>query len=340
MMKKYVLIAIWLAWYLLPEKMSGQTIAGVPEKYPEIPFVIRGHSGDLPLKVKLTVTDTINKHPLVILAGNSGFLDKESLKTEDTLFPAITAALCKNGFAVARPEFHGSCEITTPDLAGDILKVILYLNKKPYLDSTRTGLAGFDEGAIIASMAAGQYPSLRWLILVSAPALPGERTLAVRYTLHYSPDQSVTKTPADMKKNIEDIHRILKKVSDNKSAMQKISKYNPSFDPEKLKYYTSGWYRTFLGLMPEDYFKAVRCPVFCLYGADDLMTEPKLNMEALEKSFIFGGNPDYTLAEIPALDHYLMKPGKQKTGMDENPGIQSDPVKAIIDWILTPPVKK
>ena len=104
----------------------------------------------------------------------------------------------------------------------------------------------------------------------------------------------------------------------------------------QIKTVTSPWFRCFLTLNPEDYLSQVKCPLLAINGSLDLQVPPKENLQAVEKALIFGGNPRYTIEELPGLNHLFQS---ATTGSpSEYAKIEetiSPPALAIIgNWII------
>lgn len=47
----------------------------------------------------------------------------------------------------------------------------------------------------------------------------------------------------------------------------------------------------------------VKCPVLAINGEKDLQVPPKENLTAIEQALKAGGNKDYTVKELPGLNH-------------------------------------
>src|SRR5439155_12086266 len=83
------------------------------------------------------------------------------------------------GTAASKGTFHGA---TSADFAEDIRAGLAYLRTRPEIDSTRLGLLGHSEGALIAPMVAAKEPALRALVLLAGIARPARATLAFQMT--------------------------------------------------------------------------------------------------------------------------------------------------------------
>ncbi len=68
---------------------------------------------------------------------------------------------------------------------------------------------------------------------------------------------------------------------------------------------SSAWLRYLATHDPRPTLARVRCPVLALNGDRDLLVWSRDNVPALEQALKAGGNPDYTVKELPGLNHFL-----------------------------------
>lgn len=54
---------------------------------------------------------------------------------------------------------------------------------------------------------------------------------------------------------------------------------------------------------PRPTLQKVKCPVLAINGEKDLQVPPKENLAAIEQALKAGGNSDFTLKELPDLNH-------------------------------------
>jgi len=71
----------------------------------------------------------------------------------------------------------------------------------------------------------------------------------------------------------------------------------------QLKQVLSPWFRYFLTFDPKTALKKVECPVLSIIGEKDLQVPPKENSKAIEGALIDAGNTDFTIKELPQLNH-------------------------------------
>ena len=63
------------------------------------------------------------------------------------------------------------------------------------------------------------------------------------------------------------------------------------------------WFRHFLTYDPAPVLQKVKCPVLAINGEKDLQVDPQQNLPPIEAALKAGGNSDYTVKELPGLNH-------------------------------------
>ena len=63
----------------------------------------------------------------------------------------------------------------------------------------------------------------------------------------------------------------------------------------------------FLNSNPESYLTKLKCPVLAVYGDKDVQVPSKENIKSLKKALKQGKNEDYTIKEIPNLNHLFQR---------------------------------
>lgn len=96
------------------------------------------------------------------------------------------------------------------------------------------------------------------------------------------------------------------------------------------------WFNYFLTYDPKPTLSKVKCPVLAINGEKDLQVPPKENLSAIEEALAAGGNKNYTIRELPGLNHLFQT---AQTGLpDEYAKIEETispaALKMIGDWIL------
>jgi hypothetical protein len=104
----------------------------------------------------------------------------------------------------------------------------------------------------------------------------------------------------------------------------------------------SPWSRFFLTYDPKPTLTKVKCPVLAINGEKDLQVPPRENLIVIEEALKSGGNQDYTIKEIPNLNHLFQT---AQTGLPSEYAkieetISPITLKIITDWILEHTIDK
>ncbi|MBA7529307.1 hypothetical protein ES705_21503 [subsurface metagenome] len=71
----------------------------------------------------------------------------------------------------------------------------------------------------------------------------------------------------------------------------------------QLQSLLSPWLKFFLTYDPKPTLSKVKCPVLAINGEKDLQVPPKENLSAIKEVLKTGGNQNYTIKELPGLNH-------------------------------------
>src|SRR5207248_1713271 len=93
----------------------------------------------------------------------------------------------------------------------------------------------------------------------------------------------------------------------------------------------TNWYRFFLSYDPGPALRKVQCPVLALIGEKDLQVPSKANLEAITKALKEAGNKDFTVKELPDLNHLFQT---CKTGsLTEYGAIEETMAPAVLEMM-------
>jgi hypothetical protein len=190
---------------------------------------------------------------------------------------------------------------------------------------------GHSEGGIIAAIMASRRTDVDFIVMMAGPGLNGEQILLLQSSLIARNSGEREEVIEANQKLSKGLYEILKKYPDTAKASVKIRSLIARFDKKyasdtsyhklsgeelalQLRILNSPWFRCFLVLDPEDYLSKVHCNVLAMIGSLDLQVPSSENLEAIEKALIFGGNPNYTIIEMPGLNHLFQT---AKTGGPE-----------------------
>ena len=105
---------------------------------------------------------------------------------------------------------------------------------------------------------------------------------------------------------------------------------------DQFKRLNSPWFRFYLAFDPGDVLQKVKCSVLALNGEKDIQVTPKENQQAIEKALKVGGNKNFTIIELPGLNHLFQtaKTGDISEYSKIEETISPAALQIIGDWIL------
>lgn len=319
---------------LIVNKVEKATTVNRPQE-PKEPFpynsedvFFENKSDKIFLAGTLTFPKEGKKFPAAVLISGSGPQNRDEELLGHKPFLVLSDHLTRNGYAVLRFDDRGVGEsegdfksATTEDFAKDVLAAVEYLKTRNEIDHSRIGLIGHSEGGIIAPMAAIQNDKIAFIVLLAGTGLPGEEILYLQSRLI----EEASGTPEeDIKRSLEFssvIYDAIKKSGDFVVAEKRIKEYfwreymemsdedkQKIGDPEaflniQLRVTLTPWFKFFLTYDPAPALEKVKCPVLAIIGEKDLQVPPKENLPAIEEALKRGGNQNYTVKELPGLNH-------------------------------------
>jgi fermentation-respiration switch protein FrsA (DUF1100 family) len=310
--------------------------------------------------VKLAATLTLPKgagpFPAVVLITGSGPQDRDETVAGHRPFLVLADYLTRRGIAVLRADDRGVggstgdvFKSTTADFADDALAGVAYLKGRKEVHPKQIGLLGHSEGGIAAPLAAVKSADIAFIVLLAGTGLPGEELL-------YLQGERVGRAAGAGEKELargralqEAFFAILKKEKDAAAVRKQLlaaveAERAKLSDEEKkaakgqevalqaqLKMIQTPWFRYFLTHDPRPALRQVRCPVLALNGAKDVQVPSKENLGAIEKALREGGNKDFTVKELPGLNHLFQtcKTG----GIAEYGTIEETIAPAVLDLV-------
>lgn len=306
--------------------LLGRSPQGPPaqaEKPPQLPYLVRNVN-----LLNAATADVMGgvfsrperggPFPAVLLIPGSGPQDRDETIAAHKPFLILGDYLTRRGIAVLRLDRRGVGtstgdfdKATTQDFASDAEAAVRYLMSKPDVDAKHIGLIGHGEGALIAPIVAEKIPQISFVVLLAAPAIPGEQLLLTQReraeSAAHMPQAQITqdKRIATM---LFDMVREGKKERDLKHALEKEDKSsNQSADAwmNEIPRLEAPWLHFFLSYDPAPALEKLKCPVLALAGEKDMDVLPDQNVPALKAALARGGNPDVTVEVLPGLNYYF-----------------------------------
>jgi len=303
-----------------------------PYPYDEEEVVYENTEAGVKLAGTLTLPRSEGPFPAVILITGSGAQNRDEEIVGHRPFLVLSDNLTRRGIAVLRVDDRGIggstgnfSQATTEDFAGDVLAGIEYLKSRKDIDPTRIGLIGHSEGGIIAPLVAVQSPDVSFIVMMAGSGITGEEIILLQSDLiaraEGADNETITRNNALMtsmysvvkeeQNNTIAAEKLRKLIMDERANMSEEEKQNSNYSEADLdaqvnaqvQTLVSPWMRFFLTYDPRPTLMQVKCPVLAINGEKDLQVPPEENLQAIEEALKAGGNKDYTVKELPGLNH-------------------------------------
>ncbi len=331
-----------------------------PYPYQEEEVIYENKQAAVKLAGTLTIPAQEGPFPAVLLISGSGPQDRNETLLGHQPFLVLADYLTRCGIAVLRVDDRGVgksggdfTQATSEDFASDVLAGLEYLKSRKEIDPKQIGLIGHSEGGIIAPMVAVQSSDIAFIILMAGTGLTGEEILYLQTELIAKAAGVSDEVIAKNLSLQEQMFTIVKEEKDSISAEKRlrtiledvISELELS-EKEKemaqanaeaqIKLILSPWFRYFLTYDPRPTLMEVKCPVLAINGQKDLQVPPKENLAAIEEALKLAGNNNYTIKELPGLNHLFQtaETGSPSEYAKIEETISPTALKIMSDWIL------
>lgn len=266
--------------------------------------------------------------PAAVLISGSGPQNRDEELMGHKPFLVLSDHLTRNGYAVLRFDDRGVAEsegdfrsATTEDFAKDVLAAVEFLKTRNEIVHSKIGFIGHSEGGVIAPMAAVQNEEIAFIVLLAGTGLLGEEILYLQARLIAEADGTPEE---DIKRSLEFSSVIYGAIKESEDFVVAEKRFKEHFwreypgmtqeekqkigDPEvflemQTRIALTPWFKFFLTYDPAPVLQKVKCPVLALIGEKDLQVPPKENLPAIEEALKMGGNTQYTVKELPGLNH-------------------------------------
>ena len=275
----------------------------------------------------LTVPRGTGPFPCALLITGSGPEDRDEAVFGHRPFLVWADHLTRRGIAVLRVDDRGVggstgrySQATSEDFASDILAGVEFLKTRQEVDAKKIGLVGHSEGGLIAPIVATRSKDVAFIVLMAGPGIPGDsimilQSAAMRRSIGVA-DESIAREMGVTRRLYSRIRagdslgvvRTGQELVRLQMAGLSDDQRRAAGDPDSLgvaamRQLFTPWMRYFVTYDPRPTLKRVRCPVLALNGSKDLQVLPKENLDAIEAAFRDGGVPDFTVKELPGLNH-------------------------------------
>jgi pimeloyl-ACP methyl ester carboxylesterase len=336
-----------------------------PFPYRTEEVVVENIEAGITLAGTLTLPPSEGTFPAVLLLSGSGAQDRDEAAFGHRPFLVLADYLTKRGIAVLRVDDRGVGgstgnfdRATAMDYASDAMVCVTYLKNRKEIDPELIGLVGHSEGGMIAPMVVVQSPDIAFIVLIASPGMAikkmeyseqartlkakgaGDDLIARNRGVQESLFAVISqKTDGKAVKDefASIITEFFKGLSEEERKITGISEENRIVHiQDQFRRLHSPWFRYYLNYDPATVLKKVTCPVLAVNGEKDIQVRPKENLEAITRALKTGGTKNYTIKELPGLNHLLQT---AETGNISEYGkieetMSPTALKIIGDWIL------
>ncbi|MDZ7288497.1 MAG: alpha/beta hydrolase [candidate division KSB1 bacterium] len=336
-----------------------------PYPYQEEEVVFENRKAGIKLAGTLTMPGAGGPFPAVVLITGSGPENRDEYVFGHRPFFVLADYLTRRGIAVLRFDDRGVGKstgdfstATSTDFADDVMAGIEHLKSRKEINPKQIGLIGHSEGGMIAPMVAVQVPEVAFIVLMAGTGITGEEILYLQGALIAKAQGASEETIAKSRDLQKRLFAVIKQETDKAEAERKLrpiltQALTELTDDEKralgfssanldtlvkiqIKQMLSPWFRYFLIYDPRPTLKKVKCPVLAINGEKDLQVPPKENLSAIAKALKAGGNKNFTIKEMPGLNHLFQtaETGSPSEYMKIEETISPLALQVMGDWIL------
>lgn len=327
------------------------------EPKPPYPYTEEFVSFESPIaKVILVGTLTLplskGPFPVALLIAGAGKSDRDATILGHKPFWILADYLTRQGIAVLRFDKRGCGKssgdfniATTQDFAEDVLAGIAYLKSRREVNLKQIGLIGASEGGVIAPMVAAKSQEVAFIVLMGACGVSGEQMMysrsAANLRANGATEASIDKDQKDKQKRFAVLKRepdvtIAAKLLQELIKIQKKENFDSESIDAEVSLMNTNWFRYFLTWDPTIALKQVQIPVLALNGELDQQIFSKENLPVISKALEDGDNKDYSIVELPKLNHLFQT--CHKGSFEEYAKIEEtiSPValNLITEWVL------
>jgi uncharacterized protein len=264
----------------------------------------------------LTIPEGKGPFTAVLLITGSGPQDRDESLLGHKPFLVLSDWLTRHGIEVLRVDDRGFGKSTgvfatgtTADFATDVEAGVAFLKTRPEVNARKIGLIGHSEGGVIAPMVAARNSDVAFIVMLAGTGVPGDQILVAQRKLI---SIAGGMDPAEAEKEAAEERGMLALVEKEKGnadlekdlrAKMEAAEVPAAEIGAQVKTLTSPWFEYFLTYDPAVALRKVKCPVLVMNGEKDLQVPPALNLPVIRKALQEGGNTEFTIVEMPGLNH-------------------------------------
>ena len=285
--------------------------------------------GGIKLAGTLTLPRGPGPFPAAIMITGSGPQDRDESLLGHKPFLVIADYLTRRGIAILRLDDRGvggstgnSTRETLDDMAGDVVTGVEYLKGRKEIDAKHIGVIGHSEGGIVGPAAAVRSADIAFVVMLAGTGVSGTEVLKLQGEAVIRASGGSDQDVAEQHAMHDMIFRVLRSEKDDKAAVDKmmaewgqmkVNKSAPASDQAiraQFTSVTSAELRSFFFYDPAEALRKLKVPVLALNGSRDLQVPPQQNLPPITAALAAAGNSDFTVSELPGLNHLFQKCNK------------------------------
>ena len=346
---------------------KGESVAANRPQMPQRPFpyreeevTYRNERAGIAFAGTLTLPVSGAPFPAAILLTGSGPQDRDETIAGHKPFLVLADYLTRRGIAVLRSDDRGvggsqagSADDTSADFATDALAAAEYLQGRADIDDERIGLIGHSEGGLVAAIAAAESADLAFVVMLAGTGTTGDEVLHAQTEFMLRQSGASDAVIAALRSVRTQIFEIVKAdstvpLADRFGAVRAdlVAELRDGGFPEQtavaqvdalIRSFANEWFRYFLRFDPANTLRQVRAPVLALGGERDFQVPARDNLPAIEAALRAGGNADYTVRELPELNHLFQtsRTGAASEYAEIEETFDPDALALVGDWVFT-----
>jgi pimeloyl-ACP methyl ester carboxylesterase len=274
----------------------------------------------------LTLPRSKGPHPAAILLQGSGPHGRDEMVCYHRPFLVLADYLTRNGIAILRYDKRGTNhstgdygKATIHDFASDASAAVEYLKTRREIDSSGIGLIGHSEGGTVAQIVAADPSDVAFIVSIAGPGISGCENIILQDLASAKTKGATDQELELIRQVVEQYYRVPLAEKNNDVARKKMQKiYDDMTDEQRhaYRYLKDGWTNQIDNCLspgcrsahefdPRPILMKVKCPVLAINGALDIQVPPKENLDGIEEALKAGGNSNFTVKELPGLNHLL-----------------------------------
>lgn len=334
---------------LIHKRPQEEAIAKGPLPYGQQDVTFENAAAHARLAGRLSVPEGKGPFPAVVLVSGTGHNTRDEDVWGHKVFVVLADALNRRGFAVLRYDKRGVGgsggdfdAATTVDFASDADSAVEWLRIQPKIDARRVGVLGHSEGGIIAPMVAAADKDVAFVVMISGPALRGDRLFVLQSErtakVYGAPEDYIARRRVFDQKLFDAIEaapsgEAARAAADRIVAEGVQEKVVDANEADGLaRDSTSAWERYFIAYDPAPTLSRLNVPVLAIYGSLDVQVPAEEDAAAarvaLEK------NPRATVVTLPGKNHLMQdaKTGGPNEYNDIEETMSPAVLERIADW--------